>query len=127
VNFRTNTGNRNELTIVVFNGGREFSIFYSYIPLIKLKVMKNLFNSLGIVMFFKILFKYIKVLNMVLLPFYVFYGFIYSILIIPSFVMWKLPLHIPLPFVGAAWVDRILLLIGLVIGLSYYMEEYKNK
>ncbi len=89
--------------------------------------MKELFNSLGIVVFFKTLIKYRDVFNMVLLPFYVFYGFIYSILIIPSFVMWKLPLHIPLPFVGATWVDRILLLIGLVIGWGYYMEEYKKK
>ncbi len=89
--------------------------------------MKILFNSLGIVMFFKILFKYIKVLNMVLVPFYVFYGFLWGILIITSFVMWKLPLHIPLPFVGATWIDRMLLLIGLISGCAYYMEEYKDK
>jgi hypothetical protein len=89
--------------------------------------MKELFNSLGIVVFFKTLIKYCDVYNMVLVPFYVFYGFIYSLLIIASFVTWKLPLHIPLPFVGATWVDRILLLIGLVIGFGHYLGKYKNK
>ena len=89
--------------------------------------MKDLFNSLGIVMFFKTLFKYITVFNRVLVPFYIFYGFLWGILIIASFVMWKLPLHIPLPFVGAIFIDRILLLIGLILGCAYYMEEYNKK
>jgi len=89
--------------------------------------MKDLFNSLGIVMFFKTLFKYINVFHMVLAPFYAFYGLMYSLLIIGSFVTGKLPTHFPLPFVGATWVDRILLLVGLIFGCAYYIDEYKNK
>ena len=90
-------------------------------------ILKDFFNSLGIVMFFKTLIKYRDVFNMVLVPFYIFYGFLWGILIIASFTMWKLPLHIPLPFVGAIFVDRILLLIGLILGCAHYMEEYKKK
>jgi hypothetical protein len=89
--------------------------------------MKILFNSLGIVMFFKTLIKYRDVFNMILVPFYLFYGFMYGLLIMASFVSWKLPAHFPLPFVGVTWVDRILLLVGLIFGCAYYIDEYKNK
>jgi high-affinity Fe2+/Pb2+ permease len=89
--------------------------------------MKDLFDSFGIVVFFKILFKYIKVLNMVIVPFYVFYGFLWGVLIIASFLMCKLPLHIPLPFVGETMVDRFLLLGGLILGIGYYLETFKKK
>jgi hypothetical protein len=89
--------------------------------------MKDLFNSLGIVVFFKTLIKYRDVFNMILVPFYVFYGFMYSLLIMASFVSWELPLHIPLPFVGATWVDRSLLLTGLCLGFGHYLEKYKKK
>jgi len=89
--------------------------------------MKELFNSLGIVMFFKTLFKYIKVFLMVLSPFFIFYGVCFIFIIIYSFIMWRLPSHIPLPFIGETVIDRILLLIGLFFGYGYYMEFHHNK
>jgi hypothetical protein len=89
--------------------------------------MKDLFNSSSIVVFFKTIFKYIDVFHMFLLPFYVLYGFCWGVMILISFVTWKLPLHIPMPFVGNLIVDRVLLLIGLIIAWGYYINEYKDE
>ena len=89
-------------------------------------ILKTLFNSLGIVYFIKTLWKYRNIINTILIPFYTFYGIIWTLLLITTFLYWKLPTHIPLPFIGNSIPDRVLLLIGIIIGITYYLEN-KNK
>lgn len=78
-------------------------------------------NSTGIGYIFGILRKYKNTFITLVLPIILCYVVIYSVLFLASFILWKLPSHIPIPFVGDMIMDRLLILAGVV--LAFWKDE----
>lgn len=90
--------------------------------------MKDFIKSLGIVIFINKMIELKTYLLMFIIPFLIFYCFIWIILCLFCFFLWRMPEHIPLPFVGDTIIDRVLLLIGIILSIMYhYDKRYKEE
>lgn len=80
--------------------------------------VKDLINSLGVVQGVNIIVKNFKIIAIVFAPLVFVYLLFYLCLIIGSFVLWKFPDVIPIPFVGGrvhTIGDRLLVVAGFVL------------
>lgn len=80
--------------------------------------VKDLINSLGVVQGVNIIVKNFKIITIVFAPLVFVYLLLYLGLILTSFVLWKFPDVIPIPFVGGrvhTIGDRLLVVAGFVL------------
>ena len=96
--------------------------------------MRNFLNILyhssfvsSIIMSIKSLYNYRSIILILLAPIIVMYGIIYVGLFIFSFVMWKLPATIPIPFVGNSVTDRGLLIVGVCLVLLHFIDKINER
>ncbi len=79
-----------------------------------MKTLKLLWNSLGIVQVINIIIRNKNVI-LLLSPLLVAYILGYMFLILTSFILWKIPETIPIPFVGNSMFDRVLIILGVIL------------
>jgi len=80
--------------------------------------VKDLINSLGLVQGVNIIVKNFKIIAIVFAPLVFVYLLFYLGLIVGSFVIWKFPDVIPIPFVGGrvhTIGDRLLVVVGFIL------------
>ena len=80
--------------------------------------VKDLINSLGVVQGVNIIVKNFKIIAIVFAPLVFVYLLFYLGLIVGSFVIWKFPDVIPIPFVGGrvhTIGDRLLVVVGFIL------------
>jgi len=80
--------------------------------------VKDLINSLGVVQGVNIIVKNFKIITIVFAPLVFVYLLLYIGLIVTSFILWKFPDVIPIPFVGGrvhTIGDRLLVVVGFVL------------
>jgi len=80
--------------------------------------VKDLINSLGVVQGVNIIVKNFKIIAIVFAPLVFVYLLFYLGLTVTSFVLWKFPDVIPIPFVGGrvhTIGDRLLVVVGFVL------------
>jgi len=80
-----------------------------------MKTLKLLWNSLGIVQVINIIIRHKNVILLLLSPLLVAYILGYMFLILTSFILWKIPETIPIPFVGSSMFDRVLIILGVIL------------
>ena len=80
--------------------------------------VKDLINSLGVVQGVNIIVKNFKIIAIVFAPLVFVYLLFYLGLIVGSFIIWKFPEVIPIPFVGGrvhTIGDRLLVVAGFIL------------
>ena len=80
--------------------------------------VKDLINSLGVVQGVNIIVKNFKTITIIFAPLVFVYLLVYLGLIVGSFVLWKFPEVIPIPFVGGrvhTIGDRLLIVAGFIL------------
>jgi hypothetical protein len=91
-----------------------------------MKTLRLLWNSLGIVQAINIIIRHKNVILLLLSPLLVAYILGYMFLILTSFILWKIPETIPIPFVGNSMFDRILIILGVILVFLDAIDS-KNK
>ena len=80
--------------------------------------VKDLINSLGVVQGVNIIVKNFKTITIIFAPLVFVFLLVYLGLIVGSFVLWKFPEVIPIPFVGGrvhTIGDRLLIVAGFIL------------
>jgi hypothetical protein len=91
-----------------------------------MKTFRLLWNSLGIVQAINIIIRHKNVILLLLSPLLVAYILGYMFLILTSFILWKIPETIPIPFVGNSMFDRVLIILGVILVFLDAIDS-KNK
>jgi len=91
-----------------------------------MKTLRLLWNSLGIVQAINIIIRHKNVILLLLSPLLVAYILGYMFLILTSFILWKIPETIPIPFVGNSMFDRVLIILGVILVFLDIIDS-KNK
>jgi hypothetical protein len=77
------------------------------------------------ILVFKNIQFYLRLLKFLIIPILIFYCMGYLMLFMFSFVFWKLPDTLPIPFYTNLMFDRVLMILGFTIWFCMTLNEKK--